>query len=122
MYSLKAEKKPVTSHDLGKQVSPKTESQTVILDGNILNEGLTNRGLNQGWLNTQLESKGVSFENVFIGQVDSSGDLYVDLFDDMIQVPKTQVKEMLYASLEKSQADLISFALDTENQRQKICI
>jgi len=44
--SLKADKKPVTSYDLGKQVAPKTESQTVILDGNILNEGLTNSGLN----------------------------------------------------------------------------
>jgi uncharacterized membrane protein YcaP (DUF421 family) len=117
--SLKADKKPVTAHDLGKQVAPKTEPQTVILDGNILNEGLTNAGLNQGWLTTQLEIKGVSLENVFLGQVDSSGDLYVDLFDDMIQVPKTEVKEMLYASIEKSQADLMSFSLDSDNEDAK---
>ena len=77
--SLKADKKPITSYDLGKKVAPKTEPQTVILDGNILNEGLTNIGLNQGWLKTELENKGVALENVFIGQVDSSGDLYVDL-------------------------------------------
>ena len=117
--SLKADKKPVTSYDLGKKVSPKTESQTVILDGNILNEGLTNSGLNQNWLRTELENKGVALENVFIGQVDSSGDLYLDLFDDMIQVPKTQVKEMLYASLQKSQADLMSFSLDSDNKADK---
>ena len=117
--SLKADKKPVTSYDLGKQVAPKTESQTVILDGNILNEGLTNSGLNQNWLRTELENKGVALENVFVGQVDSSGDLYVDLFDDMIQVPKTQVKEMLYASLEKSQADLMSFSLECDNNEAK---
>lgn len=117
--SLKADKKPVTSYDLGKKVAPKTEPQTVILDGNILNEGLTNAGLNHGWLTTQLEIKGVSLENVFLGQVDSSGDLYVDLFDDMIQVPKTQVKEMLYASIQKSQADLMSFSLDTDNKKAK---
>jgi uncharacterized membrane protein YcaP (DUF421 family) len=117
--SLKADKKPVTSYDLGKQVAPKTESQTVILDGNILNEGLTNSGLNQNWLRTELENKGVALENVFVGQVDSSGDLYVDLFDDMIQVPKTQVKEMLYASLEKSQADLMSFSLECDNIEAK---
>jgi len=117
--SLKADKKPVTASDLGKQVGSKTEPQTVILDGNILNEGLTNAGLNQGWLTTQLEIKGVSLENVFLGQVDSSGDLYIDLFDDLIQVPKTEVKEMLYASIEKTQADLMSFSLDSDNEAAK---
>ena len=117
--SLKADKKPVTSYDLGQKVAPKTDPQTVILDGNMLNEGLTNIGLNQGWLRTQLENKGVDLENVFIGQVDSSGDLYLDLFDDMIQVPKTQIKEMLYASIRKSQADLMSFYLETENKAAK---
>jgi len=117
--SLKADKKPVTAYDLGQKVSTKSEPATVILDGNILNEGLTNIGLNQNWLKTELENKGVALENVFIGQVDSSGDLYVDLFDDMIQVPKTQVKEMLYASIQKTQADLMSFSLETENKEAK---
>lgn len=117
--SLKADKNPVTSYDLGKKVAPKTETQTVILDGNMLNEGLTNIGLNEGWLKTELENKGVTLENVFIGQVDSSGDLYVDLFDDMIQVPKTQIKEMLYASIQKCQADLVSFSLETNDEVAK---
>ena len=117
--NLKADKKPVTSYDLGKKVASKTESQTVILDGNMLNEGLTNIGLNQGWLKTELKNKGVALENVFIGQVDSSGDLYLDLFDDLIQVPKSQIKEMLYASIQKSQADLMSFALETKNEAAK---
>jgi uncharacterized membrane protein YcaP (DUF421 family) len=117
--NLKADKKPVTASDLGKQVGSKTEPQTVILDGNILNEGLTNAGLNRGWLTTQLEIKGVSLENVFLGQVDSSGDLYIDIFDDLIQVPKTEIKEMLYASIEKCQADLMSFSLDSDNEEAK---
>ncbi|HSQ89902.1 DUF421 domain-containing protein [Romboutsia sp.] len=116
---LKSDKKPITPHDLGKQVSPQSESQTVILDGNIIDEALTARGLNRGWLNTQLESLGVSLDNVFIGQVDSSGDLYVDLFQDSIQIPKPQVKELIYANLEKTQADLLSFALETENSNAK---
>ena len=117
--SLKADKNPVTAYDLGKQLGPKTESQTVILDGNILNEGITNAGLNPGWLKTQLEIKGVTLENVFLGQVDSSGDLYIDLFDDMIQVPKTQIKEMLFASIKKSQADIMSFSLDCDDEATK---
>lgn len=117
--SLKSDKKPVTPHDLGIKVSPKAESQTIILDGNILNEGLTNVGLNQRWLKTQLESSGAALENVFIGQVDSSGDLYLDLFDDNIQVPQPQVKELLYANMEKSQADLMGYSLETEDKKAK---
>ncbi|MBS5948978.1 MAG: DUF421 domain-containing protein [Clostridium sp.] len=117
--SLKADKKPVTSYDLGKKVPQKSEPQAVILDGNILNEGLTNAGLNIGWLNTQLEAQGVPLESVFLGQVDSSGDLYLDLFDDMIQIPKAQVKDILYASLLKCQSDLISYSLDTDNEEAK---
>lgn len=117
--SLKADKKPVTSYDLGKKVPQKSEPQAVILDGNILNEGLTNAGLNIGWLNTQLEAQGVPLESVFLGQVDSSGDLYLDLFDDMIQIPKSQVKDMLYASLLKCQSDLMSYSLDTDNEEAK---
>ena len=117
--SLKADKKPVTSYDLGKKVPQKSEPQAVILDGNILNESLTNAGLNKGWLNTQLEAQGVPLESVFLGQVDSSGDLYLDLFDDMIQIPKSQVKDMLYASLLKCQSDLMSYSLDTDNEEAK---
>ncbi|MBW9152687.1 DUF421 domain-containing protein [Clostridium estertheticum] len=117
--SLKADKKPVTSYDLGIKVASRSEPQTVILDGNILNEGLTNSGLNRNWLETQLENKGVVLDNVFIAEVDSSGDLYLDLFDDVIQVPKSQNKEMLYASIQKSQADLMTFALETKNESAK---
>jgi uncharacterized membrane protein YcaP (DUF421 family) len=116
---LKSDKKPVTSYDLGKQVSPKSEPETVILDGNIIDESLSNMGLNRDWLISQLEGMGVSIDNVFIGQVDSSGDLYIDLFDDSIQIPKPQVKELIYANLEKAQSDLLSFALETENQQAK---
>lgn len=116
---LKSDKKPVTPHDLGRKVAPQSEPQTVILDGNIIDESLSNIGLNQRWLKTQLESSGVSLDNVFIGQVDSSGDLYIDLFDDSIQMPQPKVKEMIYANLEKSQADLSSFALETENKQAK---
>lgn len=117
--SLKSDKKTITPYDLGIKASPKAEPQTVILDGNILNEGLTNIGLNQSWLKTKLESTGVALENVFIAQVDSSGDLYLDLFDDNIQVPQSQVKELLYANMEKSQADLMSFALETKDKKAK---
>ncbi|KPU46000.1 hypothetical protein OXPF_04800 [Oxobacter pfennigii] len=116
---LKSDKKPITPHDFGQKVAPQSESQTVILDGNILDEPLSNMGLNRRWLITQLSGLGIALENVFIGQVDSSGDLYVDLFDDSIQTPQPKVKELLYANLERTHADLLKFALQTENAEAK---
>jgi uncharacterized membrane protein YcaP (DUF421 family) len=116
---LKSDKKPITPHDMGWQVAPSKPTQTVILDGTIIYESLSNLGLNEGWLMVKLKGLGVSLNNIFIGQVDSNGDLYVDLFDDIIQVPKPQVKELLYANIEKCNADLSSFALETENEEAK---
>jgi Predicted membrane protein len=112
---LKSDRKPVTSYDLGNKVAPQAEPQTVVLDGNMLEEPLASLGLNPQWLSTELDKMGISLENVFLGQVDSSGDLYLDLFDDAVQIPQPKVKEMLYATLEKIQADLVTFALQTED-------
>jgi uncharacterized membrane protein YcaP (DUF421 family) len=117
---LKGDKQPVTAHDLGNQVAPQSQPQTVILDGNVIDESLSNMGLNRNWLNMQLDNIGVSLENVFIGQADSSGDLFIDLFDDALQVPTPRVKEMLYANLEKAHADLLSFALETDSKEAKM--
>lgn len=114
---MKSHKTPLSACDLGIKVAPLTEPQTVILDGTILPESLASLGFNQEWLGIQLETIGVSKDNVFIGQVDSSGDLYLDLFDDSIQIPQPKVKEMLYANFEKSQADLMSFSLETQNKK-----
>jgi len=116
---LKSDKKPVTAHDLNTKVAPLSEPQTVILDGNILDESLSTCGLNREWLKTQLDNNGVSIDNVFIAQVDSSGDLFIDLFDDSIQVTQPQVKEMLYASISKVEADLLTFSLETDNLKAK---
>lgn len=116
---LKSHKKPVSAYDLGVKTAPAAEPQTIILDGNILDEPLFSLGYNREWVGTQLETLGVSLDNVFIGQVDSSGTVYVDLFDDSIKLPQSKVKEILYANFEKIQADLMKFALETQNETAK---
>jgi uncharacterized membrane protein YcaP (DUF421 family) len=116
---LKSHKKPATPYDLGIKVAPQAEPQTIVLDGNMLEEPLASLGLTPEWLNTELDKMGVTLNNVFLGQVDSSGDLYLDLFNDAVELPQPKVKEMLYATLEKSQADLVTFALQTEGEEVK---
>ncbi|AFM39525.1 putative membrane protein [Desulfosporosinus acidiphilus SJ4] len=116
---LKADKKPVTAHDIGQKVAPQAEPQTVIMDGNILVEPLSSLGLNPEWLKTELDKMGVALENVFLCQVDSSGELFLDLFNDAVEIPQPKVKELLYANLEKIQADLMTFSLQTNNKSAK---
>lgn len=116
---LKKEYQPITPSSLGIQVAPEQEPQTVIVDGNIMDEPLATSGYSRQWLHTELEKLGVSLDNVNIAQVDSYGELYVDLYDDMIQVPQPQERASLYAQLKKCEADLELFALSTDEAKAK---
>lgn len=114
------ENQPLTPKHLGLKVGTEREPKAVIMDGNILDEPLTTLGLNRQWLKTELEKLGVALENVFLGEVDSYGQLYVDLYDDQIQVPKPQQKALLLATLKKCEADLEMFGLSSKRQSAKV--
>lgn len=116
---LKRENKPLTAKDIGITLAPESEPETVIMDGEMLLEPLANLSLNPHWLETELEKTDVTIENVFLGQVDSYGQLTIDLYDDKIVVPPPSEKPLLLATLKKSQADLEIFALATENEQSK---
>lgn len=116
---LKKEYQPLTPADLGIQVAPEQEPQTIIIDGKIMDEPLATSGFTRKWMHTELEKLGVSLDNVNIAQVDSFGQLYVDLYDDMIQVPEPQEKAMLYAQLKKCEADLELYALSSDESSAK---
>lgn len=113
---LKKEKQPATPKTLGIDVGRESVPQTVMLDGVVMDEPLAAMGLNRRWLRTELEKAGVAPENVFLAQVDSLGQLYLDLFDDAIQVPRPRAKELVHATLKKCQADCELYALGTKNQ------
>ncbi|TFE23495.1 DUF421 domain-containing protein [Cohnella luojiensis] len=116
---LTRENQPLTPKHLGIKVSPEQEPQAVIMDGKIMDEPLATLGLSREWLNTELEKLGAAIENVFLGQVDSYGQLYVDLYDDQIKVPLPQKKAVLFSTLKKCEADLMLFGLTTRNKKAK---
>lgn len=115
----KKENRPLTAKDLGITVAPDKEPQTVIMDGNIMLEPLANAALNPEWLHTELEKQNIALENVFLGQVDHQGQLYVDLYDDHLAVATPNQSALLLATIKKSQADLELFALATDNPTSK---
>lgn len=116
---LKKEMQPLTPKDLNLAVAPEKETQTVIMDGEVLNDPLTAAGKNRGWLDIELANLGVTVDNVFIGQVDSYGELTIDTYDDQLQVPSPQPRKLLLAMLKKCQADLELFALETDSIEAK---
>ncbi|MEH7416448.1 DUF421 domain-containing protein [Neobacillus drentensis] len=117
---LKKENQPLTPKDLNIKVGNEKVPQTVVMDGKILDNSLTEANKNRQWLTTELEKLGVTLENVFMAQVDSYGQLTVDIYDDKINVPSPQQKPLLMSSLKKCQADLESFALQTDSKEAKL--
>lgn len=116
---LTRENQPLTPKHLGVKVAPEQATQAVIMDGKIMDEPLDTLGLTRGWLQGKLEELNLTAENVFIGQVDSYGELTVDLYADSVTVPQPQEKPQLYALLKKCEADLELFSLTTNNEQAK---
>ena len=85
----------------------------------MLDEPLSTAGRNRRWLETELDKLNVSIENVYLAQVDTYGQLTVDLFDDKLKVATPQEKPLLLAMIKKCQADLELFSLATESEEAK---
>ncbi len=116
---LKKELRPLTPKDLNIQVGKDTVPQTVIRDGQIVYDALKATGKTRKWLDIELDKLNVTLDNVFFAQVDSFGDLVVDIYDDKINVPSPQTRPLLMAMLKKCEADLELFELQTESVEAK---
>jgi len=117
---LKPENQPVTPRTLGIKLPAERQPIVVVMEGKLLDEGLSQSGFSREWLLTELEKIGVAVSNVFIGQVDAYGQLFVDLFDDAVQVPMPSGKSLLFATIKKCQADLELFANITRNETARM--
>jgi uncharacterized membrane protein YcaP (DUF421 family) len=116
---LKKEYRPLTPKDLQMKVANEKEPQTIIMDGQIVDEALRSAGKSRGWLHTELAKLELTLDNVFIGQVDSYGELTVDIYDDKMQSPSPAQRPLLLATLKKTQADLEIFSLETQDEVSK---
>ncbi|MBR2569669.1 MAG: DUF421 domain-containing protein, partial [Paenibacillus sp.] len=79
---LKKEHQPLTASDLGLVMQRERTPQIIIMDGNIMDKQLRVEGLDERWLKQELDKLDVKVEDVFLAQVDSNRQLYVDLYND----------------------------------------
>ena len=88
-------------------------------DGVISDYTVTEKMLKHFAKQNQLEKLGVTLDNVFLGQVNSYGELTIDIFDDKIKLAEAQERPLLLATIKKVEADLEMFSLQTDNQEAK---
>lgn len=116
----KSDSDPVTPKVLGLQVEQEKQPQIVVLDGKLHEESLNKTPYTREWLLGEAIKQGASdFSDVFLAQIDSKGNVYIDLYQDKLKKPEVQAKPLLKASLKKIQADLELFASQTKDQQSK---
>jgi len=117
---LKTEKQPVTPQVLGLPYEPEHGPTIVLMDGRLLHKGLKERGYSKEWLLGEVQKQGAAdFEEVFLAQLDSRGNVYVDLYEEKEKRDPVQERPLIGATLKKIQADLENFSLQTENPEAK---
>lgn len=72
----KSAKRPANPQDLGLAPAPEKISTELIMDGRILQENLKRKGLNETWLNKQLQAQGYSnAKTIFLALCDDNNQL-----------------------------------------------
>lgn len=112
----KTEQQPITPKMLGMVVEREHAPNLLIVDGKIINKNISTLGYSQEWLLGEIQKQGATDESdVFLAQIDSKGNLYVDFYNEKTKLNIAEERPLLAASLKKLQADLENFSLQTEN-------
>lgn len=112
----KSELEPVSAMLAGLPVESESTPHIVIADGQVIRQTLLETGFTEGWLLGELMKQGAQdYTDVFLAQVDSKGNLYVDLYQDVLKPAEVKAKPLLLSSLKKLAVDLETYALQTEN-------
>ncbi|WP_163103002.1 DUF421 domain-containing protein [Peribacillus alkalitolerans] len=116
---LKSEKQPILYGDIFPEKRKTGVTQTLIEDGEIFDDGLACAGLNRKWLQGELGKRNLTVENVFLAQVDPNGDLFIDTYDDELNVPQNKDKELLISAFQKLSADLNFLSVSSKDSETR---
>lgn len=79
---------PATPDDLNIPTEYKGPATELITDGHIVHKNLTQLGLSDEWLREEVRRRGHDVRDVYYAELDTQGNLYVDLHDDLQHVPQ----------------------------------
>jgi uncharacterized membrane protein YcaP (DUF421 family) len=111
---------PLTPVVQGIQVEEEQSPHILIANGQVIAQNMQDLGISYGWLLGEIKKQGaIDYDDVFLAQVDSKGNLYVDIKKDAQHPPVMKQRALLLASYKKIQADLIIFSMETKNKEAK---
>ncbi len=87
---LKSQLQPVTPADLGIATPYKGLPVELVVDGRPVDANLRQLNLSRQWLIDEIGRRGHRLEQVFYAELDTAGNLYVDLRDDLEAIPAVQ--------------------------------
>ncbi|WP_010530306.1 DUF421 domain-containing protein [Lentibacillus jeotgali] len=116
----KTEYNPLTPKDINLSVESEHEPSLIIVDGVLLSKRLKYLGYSEEWLLGEVMKQGGSgFKDVFLGQIDTKGNVYADLYDETKKTQQVKQKPQLASQLRKIQAELESLAIQTDDKTAK---
>jgi uncharacterized membrane protein YcaP (DUF421 family) len=116
----KTEQEPITPFMLGMKLEKEHAPTLLVADGHVLSKNLHTLGYTEEWLMGEMEKQGAfRIEDVFLAQVDSTGSLFIDMYKEQSKQNTVRSKPLLAANLKKLQAELESYAIETQNQEAK---
>jgi len=116
----KKEMQPLTPKDIGLKTLNHGGPLVLVLDGRVMHDTLRDTPFSDSWLLGELEKKGIDdLSQVTLAQVDTTGNLYVDLRKDKIKAPKDTTNQQILANLQKAGAELEMFSLETGDESAK---
>ncbi|MBP1970171.1 uncharacterized membrane protein YcaP (DUF421 family) [Virgibacillus natechei] len=114
------ELEPLTPTDVGMDVQTERPPCITVVDGNLLEKTMNDYGYTKEWLLEEVKKQGATdFSDVFLAQIDSMGNVYVDLYDDNIKSSKIKDQLLLAANIKQLQSNLVNFSLQTDNKEAK---
>ncbi|WP_232334430.1 DUF421 domain-containing protein [Oceanobacillus sp. AG] len=79
---LKTDQQPVTAKMLNMPIPLEHGPMILIMDGKMMTKSMEVLGFTAEWLETEVKKQGAyDISDVFLAQIDSKGQLYVDLYD-----------------------------------------
>ncbi|MED4165038.1 DUF421 domain-containing protein [Halalkalibacterium halodurans] len=117
----KSNVQPLTPKDAGLVIELDHSPQIVMIDGNVLEKSLQDYGYTKEWLLAEVTKQGAKrFEDVFLAQIDSKGNVYVDLYNDQqSNMPEVKQKLLMAANIKQLQADLIQISMQVTDAKTK---
>ena len=87
---VKSQLQPVTPADLKIPTDYKGLAVELIVDGKIVEPNLSQLNLSREWLLEELAKRNHRLEDVYYAEIDTQGNVYIDLRDDLDGLPQEQ--------------------------------